>query len=65
MRKKNIMIPNPNSNFISVGCPKCEKEMIVFTYTTNDINCSSCGELLAKKTGSKANILGKVLIVLD
>jgi ribosomal protein S27E len=59
------MIPKPNSNFISVACPKCEKERVIFTYTTRDINCSSCGEIVAKKTGSKAHILGKTLNILD
>jgi ribosomal protein S27E len=29
------------------------------------MNCKSCGELLAERSGSKANIIGKVIEVLD
>ncbi len=59
------MIPKPRSNFLSVQCPKCSEKSVVFSHTTTNINCKSCGELLAEKTGSKANILGKVLEALD
>jgi len=65
MSKRNIMIPKPNSNFISVQCTECGEKRIIFTHTTTDINCKSCGQLLAKKAGAKANILGKVLNILD
>jgi ribosomal protein S27E len=37
----------------------------VFSHTTINRNCKSCGELLAGPSGSKANIVGKVLEVLD
>jgi ribosomal protein S27E len=37
----------------------------VFSHTTINRNCKSCGELLAERSGSKANIIGKVLEVLD
>ncbi len=65
MHRKNILIPKPNSSFILVQCNKCEKKRVIFTYTTTDINCESCHELIAKKTGARANILGKVLNTLD
>ncbi|MDP8941762.1 MAG: hypothetical protein M3M84_04395 [Thermoproteota archaeon] len=30
-----------------------------------DLFCKSCGELIAKKTGSRANILGKIINAID
>ncbi len=65
MRKNNIMVPTPQSNFLSVQCSKCGENVIIFTYTTTDIECKACGELVAKRTGGKANVVGKVLSVLD
>ena len=59
------MIPKPHSNFLSVKCGKCGEKRIVFSYSTADIYCKSCGQLIAEKTGSKANILGEVLNTLD
>ncbi len=59
------MIPKPRSAFLSVQCGKCGEKAVVFSHTTSDISCKSCGELLAEKSGSKAAILGKVLGALD
>lgn len=65
MRRNNIMVPKPHSNFLSVQCSKCGEKTVVFSYTSMDIECKACGQLVAKKTGGKANIMGKVLSVLD
>jgi len=65
MRRSNIMVPKPRSNFLSVQCTECKEKTILFTHTTTDIYCKSCGQLIAKKTGGKAKILGKVLNILD
>jgi small subunit ribosomal protein S27e len=59
------MVPKPRSNFLSVQCTECREKTILFTHTTTDIYCKSCGQLIAKKTGGKARILGKVLNILD
>jgi small subunit ribosomal protein S27e len=59
------MVPKPRSNFLSVQCTECKENTILFTHTTTDIYCKSCGQLIAKKTGGKAKILGKVLNILD
>jgi small subunit ribosomal protein S27e len=59
------MIPKPRSMFLSVQCPKCGEKAVVFSHTTSDIACRSCGEMLAEKSGSKAAILGKILSALD
>jgi len=65
MKRESIMIPKPKSAFLSVQCGKCGEKAVVFSHTTSDISCKSCGELLAEKSGSKAAILGKVLGALD
>jgi small subunit ribosomal protein S27e len=60
-----MMIPKPRSSFLSVQCEKCGEKTTVFSHTTINISCKSCGELLIEPSGSKAHILGKVLEVLD
>jgi small subunit ribosomal protein S27e len=65
MRREKIMIPKPKSSFLSVQCPKCGEKAVVYSHTTADIACKSCGEKLAEKSGSKALILGNVLSALD
>jgi small subunit ribosomal protein S27e len=65
MKRENMMMPKPRSSFLSVQCAKCGEKAIVFSHTTTNISCKSCGELLAERSGSKANIIGKVLEVLD
>jgi ribosomal protein S27E len=65
MGRDNIMIPKPHSNFVNVQCMQCGENRTIFTHTTSDIYCKSCGQLIAKNGGSKADILGKVLNTLD
>ena len=59
------MIPRPKSMFLSVQCEKCGEKTVIFSHTTSNIACKSCGEVLAERSGSKATILGKVLGALD
>ncbi len=59
------MIPKPRSSFLSVQCEKCGEKAIVYSHTTTNVSCKSCGELLAEKSGSLAHIHGKVLGALD
>ena len=65
MKKENILIPKPKSKFLSVQCPECQEKMIIFSHTTSDIPCKSCGKLIAVKRGGKSRILGKLLAALD
>jgi small subunit ribosomal protein S27e len=65
MKRGSIMIPKPRSAFLSVQCEKCGEKAVVFSHTTININCKSCGEPIAEKSGSNAVILGKVLGALD
>jgi small subunit ribosomal protein S27e len=59
------MVPKPRSAYLSVQCAKCGEKAVIFSHTTTDISCKSCGELLAERSGSKAAILGKILGALD
>ncbi|HEX2472418.1 MAG TPA: 30S ribosomal protein S27e [Nitrososphaera sp.] len=65
MKRESMMMPKPRSSFLSVQCTKCGEKTTVFSHTTTNISCKSCGELLAERSGSKAHILGKVLEALD
>jgi small subunit ribosomal protein S27e len=65
MKRESMMMPKPRSSFLSVQCTKCGEKTVVFSHTTVNISCKSCGELLAECSGSKANIIGKVLEALD
>jgi small subunit ribosomal protein S27e len=65
VRKENLLIPKPKSNFISIQCDECKEKTIIFSHTTTDIICKSCKKLLAKRTGGKATILVDVLSVVD
>ncbi|MGI0036539.1 MAG: 30S ribosomal protein S27e, partial [Nitrososphaera sp.] len=65
LKRESIMMPKPRSAFLSVQCGKCGAKAVVFSHTTTDVSCKSCGELLAERSGSKATILGKVLGALD
>lgn len=65
MKRENILVPKPRSNFLTVQCEKCSATTTVFSHTTADVKCSGCGELIARRGGSKAKILGKVVATLD
>jgi small subunit ribosomal protein S27e len=63
--KNTIMVPKPNSRFISVQCTQCGEKRIIFSHSTRDIHCKSCGQIMANKTGSKANVVAKIIEVFD
>ena len=65
MKKNMILIPKPHSKFNLVQCSQCDEKRIVFSHATADVYCKKCGAMLVKKTGSKAEILGKVMSDLD
>jgi len=65
MKRENILIPKPKSNFLSVQCTSCQEKQVIFSHSTSDINYKSCGNPIAKKTGGKASILGEIISTLD
>lgn len=58
------LIPRPSSRFLRVKCLSCESEQIVFSHATHEIKCRTCGEVIARPTGGKAEINGSVMAVL-
>jgi ribosomal protein S27E len=65
MKKNMILIPKPHTTFILTQCSQCDEKKVVFSHTTADVYCKKCGAMLVKRTGSKAEILGKVINNLD
>jgi small subunit ribosomal protein S27e len=65
MKKENILIPKPKSNFLSVQCKSCQEKQVIFSHATSDVNCKSCGNPIAKKTGGRVAILGEIISILD
>ncbi len=65
MHMKQILIPKPASRFLLVACKNCGNEMIIYSHTTKSINCRSCNQLLADRTGGRANIQGEIVKQLD
>ena len=60
MRRERILIPEPSSKFLKVNCKECEEENIVYSHASTSVMCKSCGNIIAKPTGSKAQIIGKI-----
>jgi small subunit ribosomal protein S27e len=60
MKKDHILIPEPSSKFNKVKCQECDEEQIVYSHSTTQVTCNSCGNILSKSTGSKAKINGKI-----
>jgi small subunit ribosomal protein S27e len=65
MKKHNIMIPKPRSNFVKIECESCQNPMILYTYSTKTILCKSCNTEISINTGGQSQIKGKILETLD
>jgi small subunit ribosomal protein S27e len=65
MKKHNIMIPKPRSNFVKIECESCQNTMILYTYSTKAILCKSCNAEISINTGGQSQIKGKILETLD
>jgi small subunit ribosomal protein S27e len=65
MKKHNIMIPKPRSNFVKIECENCQNTVILYTYSTKIITCLSCNAELVVNTGGQAQILGKIVETMD
>ncbi len=62
--RRKILVPEPRSRFLLVVCPNCGHKQVIFSHATFPVRCLTCGTLLARPTGGKAKILGKVESVL-
>ncbi|MFB6075340.1 MAG: 30S ribosomal protein S27e [Haloarculaceae archaeon] len=47
-------------NFVTVACPDCENEQIVFDRAATEVACAVCGHTLVRPAGGKAVLEGEV-----
>ena len=59
------VLPEPDSRFIKVRCPKCKNEQIIFGKVSMDVKCLVCEAVLAESTGGKTRVKSRILEVLD
>jgi len=52
-------------SFITVACPDCESEQVVFEKASAEVACAVCGHTLAHPTGGKADLEGEVTSVVE
>ena len=52
------------NKFMKVECPGCGNRQIIFSKPSMIVTCQACNETLAKPTGGKAEVIGKVLQIL-
>lgn len=48
--------------FLRVKCEKCGNEQVIYDRAAMDVRCLVCGELLAKSTGGKVELLVKIAV---
>ncbi len=60
MKRTHIPTPKPNSKFNKVNCNECGEQQVVYSHVTTEITCNSCGNVIARPTGSLARINGKI-----
>ena len=48
-------------NFVTVACPDCENEQIVFGKAATTVACEVCGHTLVRPTGGEAVLEGDVV----
>ena len=53
------------SKFIKVRCAKCKNEQTIYGNVSTIVHCLVCNTELALPTGGKANIVGRMLEVLE
>ncbi len=56
-------IKDTKSLFLQVHC-ECGHDQVIFSHAASQVNCLSCGEILAEPTGGMIKIRGKVVEVL-
>lgn len=65
MKTVEKLFKNPDSRFLEVECKNCHNKQIIFNKATTKVKCNNCGKILAIPTGSKAEILTKIVRVGD
>ncbi|MCK5587208.1 MAG: 30S ribosomal protein S27e [Candidatus Lokiarchaeota archaeon] len=59
------LIPQPRSRFLLVRCPECGNEQKIFGSATTTVLCIICNRVLAEPTRGKAQIVSKIIQVLE
>ncbi|MFB6117530.1 30S ribosomal protein S27e [Halosegnis sp.] len=52
-------------SFLTVACPDCENEQIIFEKASSEVACAVCGHVLARPTGGIADVEGEVVDVVE
>lgn len=65
LRRRKILIPEPKSRFLLVQCVECENQQVIFDHASTEVSCIVCGRVLARPTGGKAEVLAKVIRILE
>lgn len=55
----------PKSRFLRVRCSDCSSEQVIFGSASSSVKCLVCGKTLAEPRGGKAEILTKIVAVLE
>lgn len=53
------------SKFLSVQCAACKAKQTIFGNATEKIACAGCGDVLAKPSGGRTKVTGKIVEVLS
>ncbi len=53
------------SRFVRVKCQKCKNEQVIFGKASSKVKCLMCETLIAKPSGGKSKIKGKIVEVLN
>ncbi len=58
-------IPQPRSRFLKLKCAGCGNEQVAFGNAATVVKCLACGKTLVRPRGGKAEIVTKILSVLE
>ena len=61
MKREHVPVPAPASKFNRVQCDECKETQVIYSHATTIVTCNSCGNEVAKPTGSAAALKGKTL----
>ncbi|KAF9437215.1 40S ribosomal protein S27 [Entomortierella beljakovae] len=54
--KLKRVVQSPDSYFMDVKCPGCQKISLLFSHADTVVNCSKCSMILSQPTGGLARL---------
>ncbi|KAF9110505.1 40S ribosomal protein S27-like [Mortierella sp. AM989] len=54
--KLKRLVQSPNSFFMDVKCPGCQKITVLFSHADTVVSCSKCSAVLSQPTGGLARL---------